>query len=362
MTDCSFCHYKYDEWFGDSRNGVPAGVPIGALAGTVCSRCGLQGVRHEPQANALYAGIEVELYDQFAGKAGIAFARDWVLATSGGLAEPPRVLELGTGTGRIAVELAQHGMRVCGVDRSREMLKLAEAKRQRVLKGRADSLELAEQPMLELELAERAFTHALCLQGVFQHITRMSEHRTVLRRIREHLAPDGLLAVELLLPPAEASWKTVQRKLLPKDKIVYRHVEGETSWRRQTFRVTTTFETFVDGLEQPRYRVERELALMTPKELVLLLESEGFDVVGLVENEGASQPWGTVLPTGLDHPVSDMQRDESLETLEAEGRLGTSTKLYKPDAWRAGGLHAGAESGMHGHAAAVSFTVMARKR
>lgn len=360
-TECSFCHYIYDEWFGDCRNGVPAGLAIGALAGTVCSRCGLQGVRHEPRANAPYAGLEAELYDQFAGKAGIVFARDWIVGTAAGFSGPPNVLELGAGTGRIAVELAQHGIRVCGVDRSPDMLKLAEAKRQRVLKDRADTLKLVEQDMLELELAE-TFTHVLCPEGIIQHVTRTSEHRAVLGNIRKHLVTQGLLAVELLLPPAQASWKTVQRKVLPKDKIVYKHVEGETSLRRQTYRLTATYETFVQGLEQPRYRVERELALMTPKELVLLLESEGFEVVGLAENEGGSKPWSTVLPSGLERIVSDLRPDETLESLESEGRLGTATLPYTPEAWRAGSFPVGTDVGMTAHAAAASFTILAKKR
>ncbi|MFB6363482.1 methyltransferase domain-containing protein [Paenibacillus elgii] len=359
--ECSICHYIYDEWFGDCRNGVPAGVGIGALAGTVCSRCGMQGVRHEPRANAPYAGLEAELYDQFAGKAGIVFARDWIMGTAAGFSEPPSVLELGAGTGRIAVELAQHGIRVCGVDRSPDMLKLAETKRNRVLKNRADTLKLVEQDMLELELAE-TFTHVLCSEGIIQHVTRMGEHRTVLGNIRNHLVPQGLLAVELLLPPAQASWKTVQRKVLPKGKIVYKHVEGETSLRRQIYRLTVTYETFVLGLEQPRYRVERELALMTPKELVLLLESEGFEVVGLVENEGGSKPWSTVLPSGLARVVSDLKPDETLETLESEGRLGATTLPYRPEAWRAGSFPVGTDAGMNAHAAAASFTILAKKR
>lgn len=360
ITECSFCHYIYDEWFGDCRNGVPAGAGIGALAGTVCSRCGLQGARHEPRPNAPYAGLEAELYDQFAGKAGIVFARDWVMGTAAGFSAPPGVLELGAGTGRIAVELAQHGIRVCGVDRSPDMLKLAEAKRHRMLKDRAETLELVEQDMLELELSER-FTHVLCLEGIIQHVTRMSEHRALLGNIRKHLVPQGLLAVELL-PPAQASWKTVQRKVLPKNKTVYKHVVGETSLRRQTYRLTATYETFVQGFEQPRYRVERELALMTPKELVLLLESEGFEVVGLVENEGAGKPWSTVLPSGLDRIESDLKPDETLETLESEGRLGTTTLPYRPEAWRAGSFPVGTDTGMNAHAAAASFTFLAKKR
>lgn len=71
----------YDEWFEDCRNGVPPGVPITDLAGTLCSRCGMQGVRHEKQTNPKYTGLEAEYYDQFAGKAGIAFYREWIVGS-----------------------------------------------------------------------------------------------------------------------------------------------------------------------------------------------------------------------------------------------------------------------------------------
>lgn len=281
------------------------------------------------------------------------------MGTSGSFAEPPNVLELGTGTGRIAVELAQRGIRVCGVDRSPDMLKLAESKRNRVLKERTDMLELVQQDMLGLEL-EGVYTHALCPEGVLQHVTWMSEHRTVLRNIRRHLAPQGLLAVELMLPPVQARWHTVQRKVLPNQKIVYKRVEGETSLRYQTYRLTATYETFVQGVEQAKYRVERELALMTPKELALLLESEGFEIVGMSDNEGR-RLWSAVLPSGLERPVSDMGPDETLELLEGEGRLGTDTLPYRPDVWRAGSFPAGADEGMNVHAAAASCMVFAKK-
>ncbi|WP_407946502.1 rubredoxin [Paenibacillus alkaliterrae] len=31
-TQCTFCQYSYEEWYGDSRNGVPSGTAITELA------------------------------------------------------------------------------------------------------------------------------------------------------------------------------------------------------------------------------------------------------------------------------------------------------------------------------------------
>jgi ubiquinone/menaquinone biosynthesis C-methylase UbiE len=51
------------------------------------------------------------------------------IAVYAGLAEPPsRILELGAGTGRVAIDLAQRGHSVVGLDISAPMLAQAEAK------------------------------------------------------------------------------------------------------------------------------------------------------------------------------------------------------------------------------------------
>ena len=65
--------------------------------------------------------------------------------------EPPALLDLACGTGTIAVALAQRGYRVIGVDRSEEMLAVAEEKARRA----GVDLFLICQDMRSFELAEQ---------------------------------------------------------------------------------------------------------------------------------------------------------------------------------------------------------------
>lgn len=283
VYSCKICKFRYDEWLGDTKNGVPPGVPFAELAGSVCPDCGLdEEGRHLPVPEAKYTQLEATYYDQFAGKAGIVFYRDWLLKEAEQSAVS--VLELGVGTGRIAIELARNGLSVCGVDWSPDMLEMATKKKRRMLRGKEEFLELVEQNMWGMQL-ERRFTHVLLPEGIFQQATCRQKQRQLLSVINEHIAEEGTLAIDLLLPPVKSQWTTAQRKfVLFPDRMVYQKVEGETSLVDQKFRYILTYETFIENMEQPRYRVERELALMLPTELALLLESSGYRVIHSSEN------------------------------------------------------------------------------
>ncbi|ASS77087.1 hypothetical protein CIG75_02555 [Tumebacillus algifaecis] len=325
---CGFCSFMYDEWYGDSRNGIPAGTPLSELAGGLCSRCGMQGGRHERQASLLYTGMEAEYYDQFVGKAGIAFYRDWIQEWD----TTPTVLELGVGTARIAAEIAQTGATVCGVDWSPDMLKVAATKRDRLFKDNPERLELIEADAMHFD-TEPNFSHIICPDGFLQHYTMLDEHVALLQQMRRNLRKGGWVAIDLLIPPAGAEWNTSRRKRLPNGKIVYQQVSGSTSLAQQLFHCSVTYESFVEGREQVRYRAEREYALMTPKELGLLLAAEGFAVTATYEKYGCSQPWATaLLPEAQPLPI-DLGLEETLE-----GVLGTrKVKQYREDVWMNGG-------------------------
>lgn len=77
------------------------------------------------ELSAIYESMEADYYDQFAGKSGISFYTD--LLERDELAQ--HVLEVGVGTGRIAIEISRKGIPVTGIDNSGDMLKFAKKKR-----------------------------------------------------------------------------------------------------------------------------------------------------------------------------------------------------------------------------------------
>lgn len=111
------------------------------------------------------------------------------------------VLELGAGTGRVALHLARAGFRVTGIDSSPEMLAIAKAKVEPGLRRR---LRFVEADMRDFRLKER-FDLVICAYGTFQHLHSTEEQRSCLRAVARHLAPGGLFAVAVR-PVTSVRW------------------------------------------------------------------------------------------------------------------------------------------------------------
>lgn len=110
-----------------------------------------------------------------------------------------RVLELGTGTGRLLLPLARAGNSVVGVDASPHMLAMAERK----LAGEAAEtrarVRLVRADMRTVRLDEE-FDLALVPVKTFAYLTERADQLATLRTLAEHLRPGGCLALDLLNP------------------------------------------------------------------------------------------------------------------------------------------------------------------
>jgi SAM-dependent methyltransferase len=105
------------------------------------------------------------------------------------------VLDLGCGTGRVALDLARRGHAVTGVDSDPDLV--------RELQGRArrERLEVdAVVADVRSFSLERRFELAIAPMQVMQLLGGPSGRARALKRAREHLAPAGLLAVALADP------------------------------------------------------------------------------------------------------------------------------------------------------------------
>ena len=109
------------------------------------------------------------------------------------LARGRSVLELGCGTGRVAVALARAGLDVVGVDVSAAMLSVA---RERTHDAGA---ELVEADMRSLELGRRFDTVLIPLGGL-QHAETASDVAATLATVARHLAPGGLAVIDVEAP------------------------------------------------------------------------------------------------------------------------------------------------------------------
>ena len=107
------------------------------------------------------------------------------------------ILELGCGTGRITVPIAQDGHHIVGLDRSAAMLERAERRARR-----AD----VEVRWVEGDMRAFSFNEAFALVFVAFNSFLMldpNDRWSCLARVREHLAPRGRVAIDVFQPDPE---------------------------------------------------------------------------------------------------------------------------------------------------------------
>jgi len=109
------------------------------------------------------------------------------------------VLELGCGTGRIAIPVARAGVEIVGLDRAPSMLAVARAKIAGLPREIRRRIELVEADMRTFALGRR-FALVMIPYRAFLHMLTVEDQRACLRTVREHLAGDGRLVLNLFDP------------------------------------------------------------------------------------------------------------------------------------------------------------------
>ena len=126
--------------------------------------------------------------------------RAWYVALAKERLRPGgRVLELGCGTGRISVALAEAGFSVVGVDAMAPMLKQAEARRDKRPKRVRERLRLVRGDLRRVRLGER-FPLVISPFNVFMHLYTRRDVERALETVGTHLARGARFAFDVLLP------------------------------------------------------------------------------------------------------------------------------------------------------------------
>lgn len=105
------------------------------------------------------------------------------------------VLDVGYGTGRVALHLAAEGARVVGVDTSEKMLERARV-RLAAYPDLAEQVTFHKISVTEFESAER-FGLAVIAYNGFMHLHAQVDQLAALRRIAAALRDDGLLVIDM---------------------------------------------------------------------------------------------------------------------------------------------------------------------
>lgn len=132
------------------------------------------------------------------------------------------ILEIGVGTGRIAVELAQAGHTVWGIDNSANMLKKATAKREQLSASLSKRLVLKQADMRSFRL-RKSFRCVIMPFRAFLHNLNLQDQLATLRGIHRHLQPGGFLAFDLFVPIYHVLCKTEWKLEIPEEDLAAAH-------------------------------------------------------------------------------------------------------------------------------------------
>jgi SAM-dependent methyltransferase len=151
-------------------------------------------------ASELYDSFIADYYDESPIVKGrlldVAFYRD----AARDFGDP--ILELGCGTGRITMALAEAGKRITGLDLSERMLERAARKRAALHTEERERVHLVQGDMAQFDLGE-AFRLIIIPFRPFQHLLEVAEQMKCLECVKKHLAPGGRLILDVFQTDAE---------------------------------------------------------------------------------------------------------------------------------------------------------------
>jgi SAM-dependent methyltransferase len=171
------------------------------------------------------------------------------------------VVELGIGTGRIAVPIAADGIRVIGVDSSRAMLEVCTERA--ALAGAVLDLrlgDLREPPVDEL------VPLVICPFRSLLHMHSDDDRRRALRAARRLLAPGGRFVFDVFTPSREDIEETHGR-WLEREPEIYERADWDEHARTLTLSVRGT-----------ESESTMQLAWLAPEEWRALLKDERFSI------------------------------------------------------------------------------------
>jgi SAM-dependent methyltransferase len=193
------------------------------------------------------------------------------------------VLELGCGTGRVLLALAEAGFQVIGVDQSPGMLALLRDKAEASKLLRRISLEESDMASLSAE-GSGGVNMAFCALNTFAYLRDMDQQLAMLRRVRERLVPGGILILDLTPPfpdylPPSGGELILQGTYRADDGATVRKlVASRESPSAQSHEIAILYD--IEGTDGSLRRVSHDFTLRWTGryEMELLLAAAGYEV------------------------------------------------------------------------------------
>ncbi len=193
------------------------------------------------------------------------------------------VLEVGCGTGRVAIALAKEGIRVVGVDLSNHMLEIARDKIDHEAAEVRDRIELLREDMRDFDLG-RQFSGVFVPQAAVFHLDGREALRTSFRNFYRHTKAGGVTLVDVVSPDR------MKNQEVGREHIAGERIDPDTRSRhKEVYEVQIDCERQVvrcrhslvvgEGDDEQRTEWEQEYRWLEEPEAVALLRDIGYQEV-----------------------------------------------------------------------------------
>jgi len=215
-------------------------------------------------------GPASKYYDLFGSKDDIGFYKE--LAVRHGR----KALELGVGTGRVAIELAKARVKIWGIDSSAYMLNVARQKLTKESASVRQRVVLKLRDMRTFKLGEN-FPFIYIAGSTFEHCITKKYQKKCLNSVYDALEEQGTLAFDVSQPkldkPTSSWW--IDRRALDKDEVV-RTIFSRRNPQTSLVSVNLFFDVYHRGELRKRYYEYGEALLSSKHDIETMLKNVGF--------------------------------------------------------------------------------------
>jgi ubiquinone/menaquinone biosynthesis C-methylase UbiE len=223
--------------------------------------------------------LAAKFYDLFGAKNDVEFYKDLALKSGN------KALELGVGTGRVAIPLARAKITVVGIDNSIHMLRIARKKLTRETDAVRRRISLKTGDMRDFDL-NKSFPFIYIPASTFDHNITVAERKQTLDCIYNHLEKNGTFAFDLeqaTSNKAEHSW-WIDRKEIEAGTTVVRSIFTRRNSTKRIHSLNLFFDVYNHGKLSERYHEYGEVAVISKSEITELLMATGFKVENIYGN------------------------------------------------------------------------------
>jgi len=215
-------------------------------------------------------GPASKYYDLFGAKNDIDFYKE--LAIKHGR----KALELGVGTGRVAIELAKANVTVWGIDNSQYMLDVAKQKlrKESVSVRKRTTLKLGDMRDFRLE---ETFPFVYIASSTFEHCITEEDQKKCLTNVYNTLERKGILAFDMsqIDPKKPGSSWWIDRGESGTEEVV-RTIFSRRDPKTNVVSLDLFFDVYQNGILKERYYDHGEVRVSAKKDIEEMLENVGF--------------------------------------------------------------------------------------